>query len=498
MTDNADDDPRALRARFRPTALGAPDATRAARRLHGPELYRTVEPGALAFADTSALDPLDTPPGQERAVEALELGLALGAESSNASNIFVLAPPGFGKLTIMERYLADRAARAPVPDDWVYVYNFDDPRRPKALNLPAGRGCTLKDALEALLDELRAAIPAAFEGGEFEARRDAAASFVKARRDKGFERVNEEARARGLTLMQTPTGVAITPVRDGKPVPAEEAHQWSEADRERLKADTEAIESLLQELMKTIPKWEREARLAVKAAAKTVTERAVRDLIQEAEDRFSDLPDVIAHLRALETDAVRNANAFLEMHARTEKAGLSNESVDLPPFFARYSANLVIDNCGRAGAPVVFEDDPTFPNLFGAVEYRTEMGNLVSDFTLVKPGAAHAARGGFLLVQARKLLANPYAYEALKRTLRAGEIKIRSLGQIVGTVSAASLEPQPIPLEVKVLLMGDRSLYYMLSAADPEFDQLFPIAADFSEDVARTADSEHGAARLAA
>ena len=484
-----------FRALRRPTTLGDPERTRTARKLPLSALYRVADTSALTFDTTDALEPLHTPPGQDRAVEALELGLAL--EESGA-NIFALAPPGFGKQTILEQYLAPHAAQKSAPDDWVYVYNFDEPRRPKALALPAGRGCTLRDQLDELLGELRGAIPSAFEGGEFQARREAAEQQVKQQRDAGFRTIEDEARALNLAVMQTPNGIAIAPIRDGQAVPPDQVSQWSEDERKKLKADSEVIEARLQELMKVIPKWERAARNSVKVAAKAVTKRAVRDIIEDAEKEFANFPDVVAHLRALEEDAVRNANAFLELHAETEKAGLADESLELPPFFFRYRGNLVIDNCGREGGPIVFEDDPTFPNLFGAVEYRTEMGNLVSDFSLIKPGSMHAARGGYLLIQARKLLANPHAYEALKRTLRSGDMKIRSLGQVVGTVSAASLEPDPIPVDVKVILMGDRSYYYLLSGRDPEFDQLFPIAADFSEDVSRDTGSEGDAARVIA
>jgi lon-related putative ATP-dependent protease len=465
------------------------------RRLPADALRTRCDPEALGFETTDELPVLEAPPRQERALSALRLGVDM---PRGDYNVFALGSEGLGKHAAIETVIAAIAAEGPPPDDWCYVHNFVESDRPLALRLPTGRGRAFKDCIDELLRDLRAAIPAAFQSGDFQTRKEAIERALKERRDAAFGALQEEARERDMGILQSPMGFLITAIREGKPVDPRTIDKWPERDKERLVRNSEELERRLHDLLEEFPKWEQEAIKAVRDAAKQVTRLAVTHLVNEARDRFADIPAVVSYIDAFREDVIRNANAFLELHAESSKAGLSDESVEFPTFFTRYKVNLFVANDAGKGKPLVYEDNPTFQNVIGAIEYRAQFGNLVTDFTLMKPGALHRANGGYLILRARSLLSQPFAYDALKRSLRAGRVKLQSLGQLLSLTSAASLEPEPIPVDVKVVLIGDRVLYYLLSALDPEFDQLFKIAADFDEDVDRTPENTALTARLLA
>jgi lon-related putative ATP-dependent protease len=269
-------------------------------------------------------------------------------------------------------------------------------------------------------------------------------------------------------------------------------------EQRELKQAMEAIESDLEAIVHQVQRWEREQRERIKRLDQDTTKGAADHLLVELRTRYADLPAVIAYLAAVETDVVANATE-LAAQASGESGPLSMRAITSEAAsFHRYRVNLLVDHAGTSGAPVVVEDNPTYGNLIGRIEHLAQLGALVTDFTLIKPGALHRANGGYLVLEARQVLSQPFAWDALKRTIRSGQLKVEEIGQVYGVISTVSLEPEPVPLDVRVALVGDRLLYYLLSELDPDFPELFKIQADFNDEVDRTAETDRLLARLLA
>jgi lon-related putative ATP-dependent protease len=456
-------------------------------------LVRRCDPAALRFTTTAELDPLAEMVGQDRAIEAVAFGVAI---RQAGFNLFAMGPEGIGKLSLLRSTLEARAAGEPVPPDWCYVHNFADPRRPRAISLPAGDGRRFRDRIAQLERELRTAIPAAFESDEYRNRREAIESSLKERREEALVDFERRAAAKGLAMLRTPIGVGLAPLHDGKVIPRDEVEKLPEEERKRLAKASEALEEGLGDLIgRQFPEWAREARAAIRETGQDVARRAVGHLIDEIRAGHRDHAEILEHLDALQADVVANAEEFLAAAQPRELPAMLAANLQDGTLFRRYGVNLFVDNAEAGGAPVVYEDLPTQPNLLGRVEHTAHLGALVTDFTLIRPGALHRANGGYLVLDARRLLTQPFAWEELKRALRSGELRIESLGDRLG-LSTVSVEPEPVPLDTKVVLVGDRVVYYLLAELDPDFLELFKVQVDFEDEVARTPEAEARYAQL--
>jgi len=466
------------------------------------ELYRRCDPGLFDFKTTQDLEPLAETLGQDRAVEAIHFSIGMAAEGYN---LFVLGPPGSGKHSVVQGILEHQAAARPVPDDWCYVNNFANPKNPHALRLPAGRGRKLRQDIAQLIGEAYSAIPAAFESEDYHNRQQAIEEEFKEYQEKAFEEVQQHARERGIGIIQTPTGIAFAPLHNDKAISPKEYEKLSKTEQEKLSRVTDEVGKELQRVMQSIPQEARKMRAKVRELDREVSMYAVGGLISQLIEAYADLPDVVAHLKEMQSDIVDNVDVFLrttEQHGPGAKTLLSGRMQGMDsegsPAMRRYAVNVIVDHTGDRGAPVVFEDYPTFPYLIGQIEHMSEMGTLVTSYHLIRAGSLHRANGGYLVVDAVKLLVQPFAWEGLKRALKSREIRIKSLGEALSLVSTVSLEPAPIPLDVRVVLLGDRLLYYLLQAYDPEFLDLFKVAADFDDLIDRTPESSRQFARLLA
>lgn len=449
-------------------------------------LHRRCSPEELPFALSSELEDAPAQLGQERAAEAVEFALRM---RQKGYNVYALGPAGTGRHQLVEDLLRRRAAAESTPPDLCYVNNFADPQKPRRLDLPAGQGAGLAAALKKLIDELRIALPAAFERDEYRAHRDVIEQQFKGHNEEAFGGLQQRAETKGITLIRTPMGLALAPQHDGKVMQREDFDALPEDDRKRIEADLTELQGELETAMRRVPQWEREHREALRGLNRETTGFAVASLIAEMRAGYSDLPDVLEYLDAVERDIKDNVDDFLPEAQQTPQAegtvAAASGAAPADVKFRRYQVNVIVDNGGRQGAPVIYEDNPTFQNLVGRVEHLARFGALITDFNLILAGALHRANGGYLILDAERLIAGTFGWQALKRALQSGEIRIESLEQALAMASTVTLQPEPISLDVKVVLVGSPTLYYLLSQHDEDFASLFKIAAEFDDRVER-------------
>jgi lon-related putative ATP-dependent protease len=462
------------------------------------ELRCTCDPGNFGFETTAELEDLGEALGQRRAVEAIKFGIGIRQEGYN---LFAMGPEGIGRRSIVRRFLEQQAPAREVPPDWCYVFNFDTPHKPRALQLPPGQAIKFKRSMERLLEDLRVGIPAAVETDEYRARRQEIENAFNERQEQAFGAIGERAKQQGIALLRTPGGFGFAPMREDAVLSPQEFHKLPAPDQKRIEDAIAVLQEELEGVIHEVPKWRREALHKLRELNRGVTQTAVNSLIEELKAETEALPQVRQYLADVQEDVLDHAE-FFQQPKEGEQPTLFGiplpqaETSEQP--LRRYAVNVLIGHEDAKGAPIVYEDNPTHDNLTGRIEHIAQMGTLVTDFTLIKAGALHRANGGYLVIDALRLLTQPFAWEALKRALRSREIRTESLGQMLSLVSTVSLEPEPIPLDVKIVLVGQRFLYYLLHAYDPEFGELFKVAVDFEEDMARTPESDLFYARVIA
>ena len=455
------------------------------RRRHQGRLRRIFDPVSLGFETTASLEPFDGLIGQGRALEALDMGARM---DKPGFNVFVLGERGTARHGTVRALIEKYAGATKPPSDWIYVANFAEPDRPNAIPLPPGRALAFKSSMDHAIDELKALIPAVFESEEYQARRRATLAEVNEAQELAFTSLNEKSRAQGIVLLRTPEGMSFAPI-DGDSVMKPETFNALPEDRRRtIAASIDKLQIALATLVERLPAWERERRQRVGMLDAEYATRVVNEVMKDVATSFTDLPEVLDHIAAATSELISNAAVFRLQPALRREDGtpgtlLADIPADLEPRIRQFSVNVLVGDGSRTSAPVVVEDNPSLGNLVGRIEQRAQMGALFTDFTLVRAGSLHRANGGFLLIDARRLLLEPYAWEMLKRCLRARVVTIESPMDRVSVMSTQTLKPEPIPLSTKIILFGDRQLYYTLFESDPEFAELFKIAVDFEESV---------------
>ncbi|WP_135451265.1 MULTISPECIES: Lon protease family protein [Tabrizicola] len=460
-------------------------------------LRAVCNPSDFTFETTADLAALKGPVGQDIAVEAIRLS----AEMRHPRfNLFVYGPEGSGRHSTVLRILQDVAATRPEPDDWVYVNNFADPDKPLAIRLPPGEGPRLRDAVAALVEDLASRIPAVLVSEDCQTRRAAIEQEFAARHEAAFNALVESARKRNVAIMRTPMGFSLAPMHAGEVLKAEAMAAMPEADRARIEADVQAIHEELEDFLASLPELGREQREAMADLNARMAESAVKSAMSRMNRSYARLPEVQSFFQALRQDFVVNADLFLSWERSGAEAPFPRGPAALhdDPRFHRYAVNVVTTHEKGAGAPVIVETMPTLANLSGRIDYMSQQGTLVTDFTLIKPGALHRANGGFLLLDARRVLSEPFAWDALKRSLETHEIRITTAADRLGLIATTTMEPQAIPLDVRVVLVGDQQLLLLLSELDPDYGQFFRVAAEFADDMTRDAGSMELFARMLA
>jgi lon-related putative ATP-dependent protease len=441
------------------------------------------------------MTPLEDFIGQERAIRAIEFGLGV---QKPGFNIFVTGLTGTGKTSIIKAFLkrvtADKVAAAkdrPLPEDWCYVYNFADPDRPRALSIRRGWGKALKRDMEELVGTLRREAKKVFESEEFVRQREAMVAEVQRRNQQVMEAIVEEAREKGFTLRFSPSGVAIVPLRQGKPMREEEYLALPPVDKRALEENRSAIEKRVEEVLREGKRWEREIAEKLEVLEREAGAYLVRIPLAELKEKYREYPRVIEYLDAVREHILKNLRHFRAAEREEPHfvipGGMMPDGGGDP--FLPYQVNVFVDNSGTHGPPIVMETNPTYHNLFGMVEKRSIMGGFVTDFTMIKAGSISRANGGYLVLYDRDVLVNPGVWEALTRVIKNRELRIEEPATFFGWLPPQGLRPEPIPTDAKVIMIGDPQLYHTLSMLDPDFRETFKVKADFNFEIERSKDN---------
>jgi predicted ATP-dependent protease len=456
---------------------------RARHRLRTEQLRWTCDPATVPFETTVEIHADEVILGQDRAVRALDLGLTV---VQPGYNIYIAGPVGTGRTTYARQKIQHAAATRPVPPDWCYLYDFQQPDQPIAIPLPPGQGVQFRRDVEQLLDELKDGIRKLFASERFETRRSEVLQSFETRINEIWQGLETQARQLGYLLQRTPTGIVTVPVGpSGEPIAQELFAMLPEQQREEIQKHGRDLQEGVADALRRVRSLEREAREALRELEQQAVRSTAGDPVRRLQEKSQGSPRIVDWLGRLLADVVEHLDDFKEAEEPAVPfplPGLMRRGDRL----LRYQANLFVDNSHAQGAPVIIESNPTFYNLLGKVEYRGEFGALVTDFTMIKPGAIQRANGGFLILQVKDVLLNPFTWEGLKRALKSREARIENIGDQFGAIPTATLRPEPIPLDVKVVLIGTPLLFQLLYVYDEDFRKLFKVKADFDTEMDRT------------
>ena len=420
--------------------------------------------------------------GQQRAVESLRFGIDM---ESDGYNVFVLGPPGSHRHELADEIARVRAREKGAPDDWCYVNNFSDTERPRALRLPAGRGSQFRDDMQALVDEIHIAIPAVFEEDDYRNQLKAIEADTQEEIEEQWRSFKEQAAREDISVMQTPSGWVLAPMVDNKVIDDKDFEKLPQERQQKIKAAIQRLSEELAQRIENLPKLRKRQHERIRQLDKEVTAHTVTVLFADLRARYADVPEAAAYLEDAQRDIIDNAQELRQ----TSEPALPFLQHDANAFLSSYQINLVVGNEPGKPAPVLYEPNPTYPNIIGKVEHRAEMGALLTDFSMVRGGALLQANGGFLVLDIHRVLGRPFVWEALKQALFTKQVRIESPADTLGFVGTTTLKPEPIPLDVKIILIGERWLYYLLTMYDKEFGGLFRVAADLDDDMERTTEN---------
>ncbi|MBD9485354.1 AAA family ATPase [Pseudomonas sp. PDM14] len=449
-----------------------PESFAAGLHLAPDDLTRPFSPEQFNFTSTDDLEPFRGVLGQERAVEALQFGVAMPRPGYN---VFVMGEPGTGRFSFVQRYLKAEAKRLATPADHLYVNNFDEPREPRALELPAGTAGELISDIGQLIDNLLSTFPAVFETPTYQQKKSAIERIFNQRYDKALDVVERLSLEKEVALYRDSSNIAFTPMKEGKALDEAEFAQLPEAERERFHADITALEERLNEELAGLPQWKRELSNQTRQLNEETITLALQPLLAPLSEKYAENAGIGAYLQAVQVNLLKTVvDQLIDDKPDVERREMLEE---------QYCPSLVVGHHADGGAPVVFEPHPTYDNLFGRIEYSTDQGALYTSYRQLRPGALHRANGGFLVLEAEKMLGEPFVWDALKRALHSRQLKMESPLGDLGRIATVTLTPQMIPLQLKVVIIGSRQLYYALQDADPDFQEMFRVLVDFDEDI---------------
>jgi lon-related putative ATP-dependent protease len=448
------------------------------------KLRRECDPSFMQCESTKDLVPAGEIIGQERAVRALKFGLGI---KNHGFNMYVAGYPGTGRKTAVKNFVEAQAKVQPVPPDWCYVNNFANQYEPKAIQLPSGKGKEFKEDMKNFIENIKNALPKAFESEDYAARRETTIRELETQRKQLIEELSVKAQREGFVIQATPIGLLLIPVLDGKPLSEEEMLALPQKTKDKINEKREGLETEFRNSMRQLLDMERKIHDALKKLNKEVALYAIGNQMEILNEKYKNTPEMTTYFKAVENDILDNLTQFVRRG--------SGEPQEILPFsmpwmkedpYKKYEVDVVIDNSETKGAPVIVETNPTYHNLLGRTEKEAQFGALTTDFSMIRGGAIHKANGGYLIIPVEELLRNPFSYDGLKRDLKDENIVIEEPEERYGFLSVKTLKPQPIPLSAKVILIGDPYLYQMMFQLDPDFKELFKIKAEFDSVMDRT------------
>ncbi len=450
------------------------------------DLYTSCSLKSLAFKTTKEVENNSEVIGQEKAIDAILFAMNM---PDDGYNVFCLGAEGNGKKSLALQLLKKEALNRKAPDDWCYVNNFDFSHKPRAIRLPAGKGKSFAKDIEKFINESLNILPDIFEDNNYNKQVQMIQERFKNQREEYFASLQELAKGKkNVAILRMPTGLVVAPTKDGEVLTPETFDKLPKATRKRVLEQMSETQQRLQEAVKEVPKWEKEEKEQINLLNQQMTRDAVKGLIQDLMKKYSDIPSAREYIESMDNDIIENVTLFLDEQTEEEDAlsTFIKKSKKNSLIMDRYKVNLFVHHSPRQNAPVIYLEHPNLPNLVGRMERMQHFGTLTTDFSLIKPGALHSANGGFLIIEAKDICAHPAAWESLKRALKAKKIHIESAEEEAGVISTTTLEPEPIPLDIKIIMIGEPELYYALSEGDPDFLKLFKVEANFYPKIERS------------
>jgi len=446
------------------------------------KLYNYCDLNIFDFKTTTELEELDEIIGQGRALKAISFGIGIKKEGYN---LYAMGKLGSGKHSVVEKFIQSRAKDEEKQGDWCYVNNFEDPRKPISLKLLPSIGVQLKNDMEELIEELQGIIPAIFESEEYRDKQQSILNKLNEIKKQSFQELKERAKQEFMSIQYTASGYTLSPMsKENKILDKQEYQALSDKEKEQIQEKIKKFKIQIENTAQDMLIQSRKQQKEIRELEQSMTKKAVDNSIDELKKRYEKYDKVVTYLKSVEEDIIKNSQDFL-VSAQNNLSSMGIRSAKESGIFNRYRVNVLVTHKDEDSAPIIYENNPTYANLFGEIEHIAQMGTLLTDFGLIKAGALHRANGGYLILDASKVLMQPFVWEGLKRMLRSGEIRIESLAHSLSLISTLTLEPQTIALDVKIVLIGSRILYYLLYNYDPEFKELFKINADFEDDTQR-------------
>jgi lon-related putative ATP-dependent protease len=460
------------------------------RELAPEQLRCDCDPAAFHFNSTAEIPPLKGFVAQERPVRAIRFGLDI---NSPGYNIYVSGLTGTGKTTVIRKFLEEIAVTMPTPDDWCYVHNFQDPNSPVAIHLPAGRAKHLKEEMDELVAHLKREIPKAFESKEYEQSMNALITENQGQQQALFNQLSEKARREGFALEMSKMGVSLVPILNGKPISPEQFEVLGEETKQEMEKRRTALQSDINNFLREVREVNKSSREKVNELNRGVGMYVVGVRVEEIKEQHSDIPQVVSYLGDVQDHVLSHLEDFSEKSQEPDASPATQLKLEYQADpYLKYKVNIVVDNTETKGAPVIIETNPTYYNLFGRVERRAQLGTFFTDFTMVRAGSYLRANGGYLVITARDVMMNVGVWETLKRTIRNKEVRMEDLGEQYGLVPVAGMRPSAIPVNVKVIMIGNQWIYQVLYGMDEDFRKIFKVKADFDYEMQRNEEALQG------
>jgi len=445
------------------------------------QLKKRCDPNTFTFKTTEEIEPLYGSVGQNRAVEAIDFGVDI---DTTGFNIYVSGPVGTGKNTLVRAHVDEAAKKKSIPSDWCYVHNFADANYPTAIELPAGGGKVFSKEMDELVKYCRIEIPKVFGSDDYDRKRERSLRMYQKKREELILQASKKAEAVSFQVKLSASGIVISPIVDGKPINREEFEKLPDEQQKEIRIKSEKLEEELNQIWNSLRVLEGEAHDKIKEVEQQISLTAIGHMLEALKEKYVGYHKICNYLDEVQQDIIENLEDFKS--DKKQAFPVPGVEMSLGPTYNRYKVNVIVENLEMQGAPVVIESNPSYYNLFGRIDYQLKFGSPVTDFTLVKGGSIHQANGGYIIIQALDLLTSFFSWETLKRTLKSGELCIENFGEQYRAIPSSVIKPEPIPLNVKVVLIGSPHIYYLLYRFDEDFQKLFKIKADFDIEMNRS------------